>query len=84
MKKKLIAALTSAAMVATMVPATAFAGTAVVTAGANQKPAATAKAATANGAFYANITLPSEVQLSKSEAAKKYVEAGKALSLIHI
>lgn len=81
MKKKLIAALTSAAMVATMVPATAFAGTAVVTAGANQKPAATAKAATANGAFYANITLPSEVQLSKSEAAKKYVEAGKAVGL---
>ena len=46
MKKKLIAALTSAAMVATMVPATAFAAdTAVMTANAGKKPAATASAA---------------------------------------
>ena len=46
MKKKLIAARTSAAMVATMVPATAFAAdTAVMTANAGKKPAATASAA---------------------------------------
>ncbi|MBC6680276.1 fibronectin type III domain-containing protein [Zhenpiania hominis] len=79
MKKKLIAALTSAAMVATMVPATAFAGTAVVTADNTPvKAAATVKAAEDTSV---SIELPSYTTLQDSKMAQEYQKiAGEKLN----
>ena len=79
MKKKLIAALTSAAMVATMVPATAFAGTAVVT--ADNTPAKAAATVKAADGTTVSITKPAYTALQDGNLAKAYEEiAGEQLN----
>ena len=79
MKKKLIAALTSAAMVATMVPATAFAGTAVVT--ADNTPAKAAATVKAADGTTVSITKPAYTALQDGNLAKAYEKiAGEQLN----